>query len=440
MRTITETQLVDAVRRGIISPAQYDALLAMEPADVSAHFAPGFGVAELVAAAELGAAKEPPRGFNWITIAYYIGAITVMFAFGWFLLDRWKELGPGGILAVALVYAALFVGTGEYLRRAGFRVAGVLLTAVAVGMVPLMTWAALDLLGFWPRPAQTPMREPFDRPFGNSVAEATNWIIIEVATILAALVAFRRLRFAFLLAPAAIAFFFLPRHIVELLFAHPLGRYTGAWMLIATGMSLLTIGYAIDRHDADRSDYAYWPYLVGAGVMAFGITELWDRYPALRHLLPVVALLVIAASLTLRRVIFLAFGGVMLYAYIAWLAFDLFQESAVFPIVLATLGLGIILGAVWIQRAYPRMVARVNAGLADPRPWLPAGYLTPVAVTIFAVVMTFLSVPSDRAYERRMAEQRRELEESLREPRAEPVQPPDRQPTPDTASTPTPRQ
>ena len=438
MRAVTEAQLIDAVRRGVITPAQYDALLALEPADVSAHFAPGLGVGELVAAAEMGTAREPPRGFNWITIAYYLGAITVMFAFGWFLLDRWKQLGPGGILAVALVYAALFIATGEYLRRAGYRVAGGLLTAVAVGMVPLITWAALDLLGFWPRTAQRPMREPFDRPFDYAgVAEAANWIVIEVATIGAALIAFRRLKFAFLLAPAAIAFVFLPRHIAELALREPLGRYTGAWMMLATGLALLTIAFTMDRHDTDRADHAYWPYLAGVVVTGFGVAELFERYSALRHLLPVVALLMITASLTLRRVILLAFGGVMLYAYLAWLAFDLFRASALFPIVLATLGLGIILGAVWIQRAYPRMVARVNAGLADPRPWLPAGYLTPVVVTLFALIMTFLSLPADRAHERRMVEAQRQMEAQLREGTVRQLtSSPERPRSPDSLTTP----
>jgi hypothetical protein len=130
----------------------------------------------------------------------------------------------------------------------------------------------------------------------------------------------------------------------------------------------------------------------------------------------VVALLTIAASLTLRRVIFLAFGGVMLYAYLAWLSFELFRESALFPIILATLGLGIIVGAVWFQRSYPRMVARVNAGLADPRPWLPAGYLTPALLVLFSFGMMILSLPGDRANSRREAAEYRRMQEEAAQP------------------------
>ena len=412
MRIVTHDQLVDAVRRGIITPAQYDALLAMEPADVSPHLGAGAGIAEVAALAEMGGAKEPPRGFNWITITYYLGAVTVMFAFGWFLVDRWKTLGAGGILAVTAVYAGLFIATGEYLRRLGYRVAGGLLTAAAVGMTPLIVWGLQNVLGVWAGPSPRGGPDPFDGPFdGFHVRQTLNWIVIEIATIVAALVAFRRLRFAFLLAPAAISFFFLPHHLVEAALGEGLGRRGEAWIMVATGTTLITIAYAIDRRDRERADYAYWPYLVGVFVAGFGIVELWDRYPPLRHLLPVVALLTVAASLTLRRVIFLAFGGVMLYAYLAWLSFELFRASALFPIVLATLGLGIIVGAVWFQRSYPRMVARVNAGLADPRPWLPAGYLTPVLVIAFSLVMKFLSLPSDRAYARSNAAAMRRFQE-----------------------------
>src|SRR5688572_1171900 len=98
MRHLTEHQLVDAVRRRIISPAQYDALLAMEPAEIPSHMAPGTGFLDMATTAEMAASRDSTRGFSWITIAYYLGSLTVAFAFGWFLIDRWEALGAVGIL------------------------------------------------------------------------------------------------------------------------------------------------------------------------------------------------------------------------------------------------------------------------------------------------------------------------------------------------------
>ncbi len=398
MRYLTEQQLIDAVRRKLITPAQYDALLQMEPAELSPHAAPGGGVLDIAATAEMAGAREMPRGFTWITIAYYLGALTVMFAFGWFLIDRWEALGPVGILAVTSIYAALFVVTGEYLRRQGYRVAGALVTALAVGMVPLVVWAIQKNLGLWPDgpgrvgPYGGPYGGPYPAPDGVPTRQLLNAVVIDLATVVAATAAFWRLRFGFLLAPAAIALALLPRMLVELVLDEELGRYAEVWVLAATGAGLVTIAFAIDRRDRDRADFAYWPYLVGVIVSFVSMVQLWERYPGVRHLAPIAGLMIIIASLTLRRVIFLVFGGVVVYAYLAWLAFDLFRSSTFFPIVLATLGLSIILAAVWVQRTYPRLVARVNAGLSDPRPWLPAGYLTPAMLIVFSLIMMGVSI------------------------------------------------
>jgi hypothetical protein len=421
MRYLTEEQLVDAVRRKIISPAQYDALLQMEPSELPPHMAHAGSILDVAATAEMAGSRESPRGFTWITIAYYLGALTVMFAFGWFLIDRWRALGAVGILVVTSIYTALFVVTGEYLRREGYRVAGALVTGLAVGMVPLVVWSIQKSLGLWPDGSRRPS-DPFDMLVpGSGVARLTlNMVVIDIATIIASVVAFRRLRFGFLLAPGAIAAAFLPRLLVETALDETLGRNAEAWLFAATGVGLLTLAFAIDRRDRRRADFAYWPYLVGVIVSLVSIAQLWERYASIRHVVPIVGLLLIVASLTLRRLIFLAFGGVLIYAYLAWLAFDLFRSSTLFPIILATLGLSIILAAVWVQRTYPRVVSRVNAGLSDPRPWLPAGYLTPSMVIAFSMVMTAASIPGDRAERHRMNEEmRRSREEVRRDPTAD---------------------
>src|SRR5580765_7073769 len=72
--------LVAGVRDGIITNEQLNSLLAR-------------------AAAERTDEPEVRRGFNAVTIAYWAGAIAVLFALGWFLLERWIQLGAGGVLA-----------------------------------------------------------------------------------------------------------------------------------------------------------------------------------------------------------------------------------------------------------------------------------------------------------------------------------------------------
>ena len=54
----------------------------------------------------------------------------------------------------------------------------------------------------------------------------------------------------------------------------------------------------------------------------------------------------------------------------------------------------------------------LNTGLSDPRPWLPAGYLTPALLIVFSVFMMTMSIPGDRAYRRATDERIRRAEEA----------------------------
>ena len=105
--------------RGIISAEQRDALLALDA----------------------GAMEETPaearRGLNSVTVAYGLGGAAVVFAFGWFVADRWEVLGPAGVLAVSALYALLFSFTARYLGRLGFETAASVAALVAVATAPL---------------------------------------------------------------------------------------------------------------------------------------------------------------------------------------------------------------------------------------------------------------------------------------------------------------
>jgi hypothetical protein len=171
------------VERGIITAEQRDALRAIDLGDAR------------------DGAKEARRGLNAVTVAYWAGAIAVLTAFGWFLASRWQVLGPAGVLVVALVYAALFAGTARWLDREGFRTAAAIATLLVVGMTPIVTWSLLSLTGLWdlyPAGRRPLYFEPFD-----PVWSQLRWLPIDLTTILAALVALRRVRFGVLALPIA---------------------------------------------------------------------------------------------------------------------------------------------------------------------------------------------------------------------------------------------
>src|ERR1044071_10225714 len=94
---------------------------------------------------------DKPR-FDLANVAYYIGALIVIGAMGWFMTSAWEALGGGGIFGIALVYAVCFIFAGRWLwDRLGQRVAGGLLFTMAVGMTPLATYGILRQFNLWPQ-------------------------------------------------------------------------------------------------------------------------------------------------------------------------------------------------------------------------------------------------------------------------------------------------
>src|SRR5688572_9080966 len=144
---------------------------------------------------------EHTKGFNLVTVAYYFGAMLMISACAWFLGDKWESLGTGGVLVTAVVYFAIALAIGVWLRAKGYLVGGGLLVTVAVCLVPLITYSIEVLLGFWPDVAPGQYDAYYTEIRGG-------WIVIELATMAAALAALLYVRFGFLTAPLAFSLWY----------------------------------------------------------------------------------------------------------------------------------------------------------------------------------------------------------------------------------------
>ncbi len=359
------SRLEAAVARGIITAEQLQAIRDM-PAE---------------AAPPRGRAPEAGRGLNAVTIAYYVGGAAVVFAFGWYVVDRWNTLGPAGVLAIALLYGAIFAFTARYLDRLGFRTAAAVATLLTVVMTPLAAWGLLKLTGQWYEPGPHMAR--------TDLLETLRWIPLELATALAALVAMRRVHFAILALPVAAALPFVLGQATPLFMDPELTGEMASWMTIVSATLLLVCGYWVDQHPRDDEDYARWVFLVGLVALMVGVIGAWSAAGYERHGLPALAVGLFALSLLLRRPMFLVFGAIGFVAYLAYLAFDVFRTALSFPVVLATFGVCVILLTVWAQRRYPAMARRVEerqaGSRAVPHAGLVFGGAVLVALTLFAV-------------------------------------------------------
>src|SRR5436853_527872 len=140
------------------------------------------------------APAEHRKGLNLVTVLYYFGAMLMISACAWFLGDKWDSLGASGICVTTITYMAVATGIGWWLRRRCYLIGGGLLITVAVCLTPLLTYSIEEMIGWWP--AQDPGSYADFYPMIHG-----SWIVMELATIVAAIVALRFVYFGFLTAP-----------------------------------------------------------------------------------------------------------------------------------------------------------------------------------------------------------------------------------------------
>ena len=364
------SRLEDAVARGIITAEQLRAIRDMPAGE----------------AAPPERRPEARRGLNAVTIAYYVGGAAVVFAFGWYIVDRWDKLGAGGVLVVSLLYAAIFALTARYLGRLGYRTAAAMVTLLAVAMAPLVAWALLKLTGLWYEPSRT--RGAYAL-LAVDLLESLRWIPLELVTALAALVALRRVHFGILALPVAAALPVVAAQAMPLFMDPEITSEIAPWLNLVSAVVVIACGYWVDQHPRDDEDYARWVYLVGLVTLTVGVMGAWQSAGYERHGLPALAAGLFALSLFLRRPTVLVFGASAFVGYLAYLAFDVFRTALSFSVVLATFGLCVIVLTVWAQRRYPALARRVEerqAGLrAVPHAGLVFGGAVLVALTLYAV-------------------------------------------------------
>lgn len=385
-----------AVDRGLITEAQRASILAL--------------------GAESGPwPREVPRGFNWVTVAYVLGASLVVFAGGWFLAQRWLTLGPSGVLAIVLAYVVAAALASRWLRTHEFPEAAGIAATVAVSLTPVAVWALESLTGWWP--VET-WGQPYHPQF--PAAEASRWVVAELATILAALLVLRRRMYTALGFPIAVALFGLVNHVprsLDVLSEEPLVTpVLERWLLLSGALLVCAVADTVDRRvsrgtGSEAGDFAFPLWTVGLIALGSAILAFWPTAGLWRHGTPVLALGAIAAALVLGRRSHLVFGVLALFMYLLWLAAEVFRSTAYFPVALAGLGALLLFATVWLQRRFPSLATRLGArrgGTGGRRGGLPGTGLVPWVAAVGALGITAASVPEareereDRAFQQRL--------------------------------------
>lgn len=305
-------------------------------------------------------ADAPSEGsrFDLGRTAYYLGALVVMSALGWFLNEAWIRYGGFALAGLTGLYGLGFLAASEWLRdretlRESRVPAGLLLT-LAVWTVPLVVFGVQRGLGFWP---SGPSSSPADYP---GLVQA-NWFTMEGALLMASALALRYRPFSFLVFPAAAAGWFLSMDLMELAMGlgpgmSEAGQEAARFEVrrlttLLYGGVLLGAGYLTDRRTSE--DHAFWLYLFGALAVWGAVTV--EGVGGVGYL--ALSLAFLGAALLVERKTFMVFGGIGLFLYLGRLTFEVFQDSLLFPLVLTAAGVAVMAGG-YLYRKHHRAITR----------------------------------------------------------------------------------
>jgi hypothetical protein len=310
-------------------------------------------------------ARHPARQrFDAANVAYYFGALLIIGAMSFFMTLGWEKLGGAGLFVIALAYAVAFTLAGRRLWHVdGLHVPGGLLVTVAVCMTPLAVYGLQEALGLWPDGNHPGSYRSYH------VWVKSCWIVMELATVAACLVALRFFPFPFLTAPMAFSLWYLSMDLTPLLF----GQQDFTWeqrklVSLVFGLLMLLGSWLVDRRTKD--DFAFWGYLFG--LMAFwgALSTMNSGSELNKFLYCLLNVGLIALSVVLQRRVFAVFGALGVFGYVGYLAWDVFEDSMLFPFALTGLGLVVIFSGVQYQRRQQALHAWIVALLPARLLWV----------------------------------------------------------------------
>jgi len=302
----------------------------------------------------------PAPRFDLAHVLWYAGALIVMSAMGLFSTLAFSAMGGAALAATAIVYAAVFTAAGHYLwHHKNLRVPGGLLITVAVSMVPLVVYGIQDAMGLWGQ---------FGR--GGTVRDfyvwiKGSWVWMEVATIVAGVIALKRYPYPFLVMIIAFALWFMSMDLTPWIF----GRSEFSWderriVSLCFGLVVLVVAYLVDRRPRG-GDFAFWLHLFG--LMAFwGSLSLLEGGSELgKALYALINVGLILMSVLLGRRVYAVFGTLGVAGYLGHLSYKVFEDSMMFPFALSLIGVGIIAVGLLYHRNQAAIAAWVDANIPE---------------------------------------------------------------------------
>lgn len=273
--------------------------------------------------------------FDMIHVLYYLGAMIVIVAMGWFVGVAWDLIGGQGILAIASLYIAIFVLMGSILwRKEGLKVPGGLFITMAVCLIPLAVYGLQRWTGWWGT------EDP--GTYKNFVSWIKGgWFAMETATLLGGVLALYFYRFPFLTAPIFFTLWFMSMDIAPLILDNDVATGNArVWLTIIFGALMLFVAYVLDKRT--KEDFSFWGYFFGTFGFLGGLMVLDKPSELANFIYLLINVGFVLLSVLFQRSVFLVFGSLGILNYFSCLFYRYFSDSIWFPIILSIIGVAII--------------------------------------------------------------------------------------------------
>jgi hypothetical protein len=337
---VFRTELEGAVHAGIITADQAERLIVFLDARVPQ-----------AAVTPVTGAVVAPSKFDFVHVLWYAGALIVIGALGLFTTVAFAAMGPSALTMTALAYGAGFMALGHFLwTRPGLKTPAGLLITCAVNMVPMAVYGIQAQFDLWPIPFQDPLSYADFYEWLNA-----SWVYMDIATIVAGAIALRFYPFPFIGAIMAGALWFLSMDLTPWVALALNGSTDFSWGLrekvsMYFGLAVILVAWALDLKRWKAGDFAFWLHF--AGVICFwgGLTSQDSDNELLKLVYCLINIGMVVLAVFLGRRIYAVFGALGVSFYLGYLAYDVFEDSLLFPLFLSMIGLAVIGLGIWYFR------------------------------------------------------------------------------------------
>jgi hypothetical protein len=291
-------------------------------------------------------------------LLYYLGGFLAIGAMTRFMTLGWEAFGGWGILFISLLYMAAGLLLVQQFANKGLVIpAGICGTFVVV-VTPLAVYGLQVSLGIWPD-------ESVYRDYHTLIR--WHWIYMELATLAVGSILLWRYRYPFMVMPVAVTLWYLSLDVADMWFGAwaewPLRGLISLWF----GLLMVLLGIWIDLKKQSSADFAFWLYLFGVFAFWGGLTSQHSDAQFDKFIYCLINLFMMVFGVLLARRVFVVFGALGVTIYLGNLAYGVFRESWLFPVMLTLIGLAVIYcGVIW-QKHEARFTAILQSRL--PLAW-----------------------------------------------------------------------